>query len=78
MIYVQQFSGTTYGEKVRSTSDAFLYDVLAKKVVGAGDGWIQLSVPFTTTAGTRYLSLSLNGNTPGIPVTFDDVTLVAG
>ncbi|MDD1654133.1 MAG: carbohydrate binding domain-containing protein [Methanomicrobiales archaeon] len=78
MIYVQQFSGTSYAEKIKSSSDGFAYDVLAKKSVRSGDGWVQLSVPFTTTAGTRYVSISLNGNTAGVPLTFDDVSLVAG
>jgi hypothetical protein len=78
MIYVQQFSGPTYAEKVKTSTDGFAYDVLARRSVVSGDGWVQLSVPLTTTAGTRYVSLSLNGNTAGIPLTFDDVSLVAG
>jgi len=78
MIYVQQFSGPSYSEKVKSPTDSFAYDVLARRTVKQSDGWVQLSVPFTTAAGTRYLSISLNGNTAGIPVIFDDVTLVAG
>ena len=78
MIYVQQFSGPTYAEKVKTSTDGFAYDVLATKGVRSSDGWVQLSVPLTTTATTRYLSISLNGNTAGVPLTFDDVSLVAG
>ncbi len=78
MIYVQQFSGLTYAEKIKSSTDAFAYDALARRSVKESDGWVQLSVPLTTTAGTRYLSISLNGNTAGVPVIFDDVALVAG
>jgi hypothetical protein len=78
MIYVQQFSGPTYAEKVKTSTDGFAYDVLATKSVRSSDGWVQLSVPLTTTATTRYLSISLNGNTAGVPLTFDDVSLVAG
>jgi hypothetical protein len=78
MIYVQQFSGLTYAEKIKSSTDGFAYDALARKSVKESDGWVQLSAPLTTTAGTRYLSISVNGNTAGVPVTFDDVALVAG
>jgi hypothetical protein len=78
MIYVQQFSGLTYAEKIKSSTDAFAYDALARKSVKDSDAWVQLSVPLSTTAGTRYLSISVNGNTVGVPVTFDDVALVAG
>jgi hypothetical protein len=78
MIYVQQFAGPSYSEKVKSPTDAFLFDVFTKKGVKDGDGWVPLSAPVTTTAGTRYVSISLNGNTAGVPVVFDDVALVAG
>ena len=78
MIYVQQFSGLTYAEKIKSSTDAFAYDALARRSVKESDGWVQLSVPLTTTAGTRYLSISLNGNSAGVPLTLDDVALVAG
>jgi Ig-like domain from next to BRCA1 gene/Carbohydrate binding domain len=78
MIYVQQFSGTSYSEKIKSSTDGFAYDVLARKSVKASDGWVRLSVPLTTTASTRYLSISLSGNNAGVPLTFDDVSLVAG
>ncbi|MDD1653081.1 MAG: hypothetical protein LUQ64_00905, partial [Methanomicrobiales archaeon] len=78
MIYVQQFSSPSYAEKIRSSTDGFAYDVLARKSVRSSDGWVPLSVPLTTTDGTRYVSISLNGNTAGVPLTFDDVSLVAG
>jgi hypothetical protein len=78
MIYIQQYSGTARTDKIKSSTDAFAYDVLARKSVKSGDGWVQLSVPLTTTASTRYVSISLNGNTAGVPFTFDDVSLVAG